>query len=100
MLYIATDSLSAQREFINALPSSTWVFSLSHTDNPNLRALASKKEAGYVQSEFNNLRLDERVDQTRGMIVDFAMISGLWALENDIVPGATVCTIRYAIFCF
>jgi hypothetical protein len=95
MLYVAADSPSAQKEFINALPPNAWVFSLAASDDPALRALAGKKVSGYVQSEFDKLALDERIKQTRGMVVDFAMISGLWAWGKDTIPSATICTIRY-----
>jgi len=97
MLYIAADSPSAQKELIDAVPAHTWVFSLADSGSPGLRALASKRAAGYVQSEFNKLGLDERVNQTRGMVVDFAMISGLWAWGGDIVPSATICTISSSV---
>lgn len=90
--YVASDSHSAMEEFMNAFPTSTAVFSLESSTNPELRALVSQHE--YVQSEFDRASEDERVTLTRGMIVDFALLSGMWAWEGDIVPGATVCTLR------
>jgi len=90
-IYIASDSPSAERELSDALPSNTSVLSLSRSANPELRTLASPKE--YVQSEFAGLGEEERINATRGMIVDFAMVSGMWAWPDDVIPDATVCTI-------
>jgi hypothetical protein len=93
-LYIASDSPSAQHELANAFPPDTRVLSLSLSDDPELKALKSPGE--YVQAEFARLGETERKQATRGMIVDFAMISGMWAGES-VVPEATICTIRCAI---
>ena len=60
-------------------------------DNSELRGLASQRE--YVQKEFNEESEEDRIRLTRGMIVDFAMLSGLWAWEGELVPGATICTL-------
>jgi hypothetical protein len=57
--------------------------------------LASRKE--YVQKEFAALDEEGRVNATRGVIVDFAMISGMWRWKEDAAPEATVCTIKYVI---
>ncbi|KAH8099442.1 hypothetical protein BXZ70DRAFT_1030725 [Cristinia sonorae] len=93
--YIASDSPAALKEFTNAFPTSTAVFSLDSSTDPELRGLASPRE--YVQSEFNQLGEEERILLTRGMIVDFALLSGLWAWEGEVVPGATVCTMSSSI---
>ena len=34
----------------------------------------------------------------RGMIVDFAMLSGMWAGKDDILPIASLCSIRCVLF--
>jgi hypothetical protein len=91
-VYIASDSPSAQRELVNALPQ-TSVLSLSLSANPELRALASQRE--YKQEDFGGLGEEERVNATRGMIVDFAMVNGMWTWQDDVVPEATICTIAY-----
>jgi hypothetical protein len=93
VVYIASDSPAAEAELVDALPSNMLLFSLSRSQNPELRALASPN--GYVQKEFDKLELEERVNLTRGMVVDFAMLSGMWAWNDDIIPRAIVCTIRY-----
>jgi len=35
----------------------------------------------------------DRVRLTKGMIVDFALLSGLWAWHDDLKPGAVICGI-------
>jgi hypothetical protein len=45
------------------------------------------------KKDFNSAPLDERIQATRGMIVDFALLSGMWSEDRDIIPAATVCTI-------
>lgn len=92
-LYIATDSPSAEDELIKSIPTDTTVLSLRLSKQPELQALASPKE--YIQHEFDHLEEDERIKLTRGMIVDFAMLSGMWTWDGDVSPRATVCTIRY-----
>ncbi|KAI0783109.1 hypothetical protein C8Q75DRAFT_784903 [Abortiporus biennis] len=89
--YVASDSPTEIKQFISAFPSSTAVFSLESSTDPTLRGLASKKE--YDQHEFDKEEEEERKRLTTGMIVDFAMMSGLWSWEGDVVPGTTVCTL-------
>lgn len=89
--YIASDSHAAIDELASAFPSSATVFSLHTSANSELRGLASQRE--YVQKEFNEESEEDRIRLTRGMIVDFAMLSGLWAWEGELVPGATICTL-------
>lgn len=91
LMYIASDSPSAKAEFAKLLPSDTNLFSLSQSRKLELQTIASPRE--YVQHEFDDLEQEDRVKLTRGMIVDFAMLSGIWAWESDVVPKATVCTI-------
>jgi len=94
-VYLASDSPSASAKFVNILPSDTLIFSLAQSQNPELRALASPKE--YIQHEFNKLEAEERIKLTRGIIIDFAMTSGMWAWNDDIVPNATICTISSSV---
>jgi hypothetical protein len=91
-VYIASDSPSAEAELADVLPSNTQLLSLARCRNPELRALASPNE--YVQQEFDKLESEVRVNLTRGMVIDFAMLSGMWAWNDDVIPKATVCTIR------
>ncbi|KAI0654459.1 hypothetical protein C8Q70DRAFT_1027189 [Cubamyces menziesii] len=89
IMWLASDSPAAAREFVSAFPPATAVFSLEHHIDSQLRALAPSTE--YVQAEFDQEPLGERIRLTRGMIVDFAMLSGMWAWPGEIVPGAVVC---------
>ncbi|KIP11158.1 hypothetical protein PHLGIDRAFT_100112 [Phlebiopsis gigantea 11061_1 CR5-6] len=89
--YVASDSHATAHDFVSAFPASTAVFSLDSSTDPALRALAPQHE--YVQQEFNVMELEDRVRLTRGMVVDLAMVSGMWAWEGDVVPGATICTL-------
>ena len=87
--YVASDSPSVQDEFISNFPAETSIYSLSLSGKPKLRALASPKP--YVQSEFDQMAAEDRIRLTKGMIIDFAMLSGIW---NNITPAATVCGLR------
>ncbi|KAI0652532.1 hypothetical protein C8Q79DRAFT_1005717 [Trametes meyenii] len=89
IMWVASDSPPAARAFVGAFPPATASFSLEHSVMPELRALAPAEE--YVQAQFEKETLEERVRLTRGMIVDFAMLSGMWAWPGDILPGAVVC---------
>jgi hypothetical protein len=92
MFYIASDSPAAQEEFMNYFSPETRIFSLSRSVRADLRALASQRP--YVQSEFDGLPKDERIRLTRGMIIDFALLSGIWGHGGDVSPAATVCGLR------
>jgi hypothetical protein len=92
IVYVASDAHATAHEFVSAFPTSTAVFSLDSSTDPALRALAPQHE--YVQDEFAAMALEDRVRLTRGMVVDLAMLSGMWAWEGDVVPGATICTLR------
>ncbi|TFK86923.1 hypothetical protein K466DRAFT_586796 [Polyporus arcularius HHB13444] len=89
LMWLASDSPPASREFVAAFPTATAVFSLAHSTKSELRGLAPVHE--YVQAEFDRESLDERIRLTRGMIVDLAMLSGLWSWPGEVVPGAVVC---------
>ncbi|KAG6812844.1 hypothetical protein H0H92_015942 [Tricholoma furcatifolium] len=89
-LFVASDSASAFREVLELTSTRFTTFSLFDTANAELQPLASPKE--YVQKEFDLLDAAARIQATRGMIVDFALVSGMWAGENDPTPLATVCT--------
>ena len=97
LFYVASDSPAAPEEFINQLPNNAQAFSLTWSEDEELRAIASPRS--YVQEEFNALSEEERIRLTKGMIVDFALLSGLWTNEHDpdMRPYATVCGLRYGI---
>ena len=89
MVWLASDSSAAVREFEGGFSAATALFSLNRSANADVRALAPVRE--YVQAEFEKEALAERVRLTRGMVVDLAMVSGLWAWPGEVVPGAVVC---------
>lgn len=104
LFYVASDSPAAVEEFLDQLPSNVRVSSLGWSNDEELRMIASPRP--YVQEEFNTLSEEERIRLTKGMIVDFALLTGLWIRENDpdVRPYATVCGLRYGTalgwFCF
>jgi len=89
-IYVASDSITALREVVDLTASRYTTFSLFESPDAELRALASPAE--YVQKEFNQLGENARIRATRGMIVDFALLSGMWATEDDALPEAIICT--------
>jgi len=97
LFYVASDSPEAPEEFVNQLPSNARASSLIWSDDEELRSIASPRS--YVQEEFNTLSEKERIRLTKGMIVDFALVSGLWINEHDpdVRPYATVCGLRYGV---
>lgn len=96
VIWVASDSPAAQEEFLNAEPGAggalkSTVFSLSRSKNDKLRALASQRE--YFQSEFDAYSFEERVNATKGALIDFALLSGAWVWDDEARPMASVCTI-------
>ena len=99
VVWLATDAPEVVEKFTNLMKNGDpRVLSLSTSINAQLQAIASRQ--AYVQDEFAQRPAEERVRETRGMIVDLAMISGLWPEESDVagadasVPAAVVCTLR------
>lgn len=92
VVFFSSDDPYALAEFQELLPDIT-PFTLAKSQNPHLQALASPGE--YFQKDFGGLEEEVRVKATRGMIVDFALTSGMWAWENEVIPDATICTIRW-----
>lgn len=93
VVYLSSDSPSALSELASVLGPQIVVYSLGQSQDPALQALVSPGE--YVQQEFNELDETIRVTATKGMIVDFALLNGMWAWKDDIIPAATVCTVTY-----
>ncbi|PIL31341.1 hypothetical protein GSI_06039 [Ganoderma sinense ZZ0214-1] len=89
VMWLASDSPAAVREFEGSFSAATALFSLNRSANADVRALAPVRE--YVQAEFEEEAPAERVRLTRGMVVDLAMVSGLWAYPGEAVPGAVIC---------
>jgi len=97
VFYVASDSPAASEDFVDQLPTNARGFSLVWSSDEELRAIASPRS--YVQKEFNTLSEEERIRLTKGMVVDFALLSGLWKNEGDpdVRPSATVCGLRCGV---
>jgi hypothetical protein len=95
-VYLASDDPDVFEELQSQLEPGSMIFSLSRSGNPDLQHIASP--APYFQDKFAELPEADRVRLTKGMIVDFAVLSGLWAWHDDLKPGAVICGIKYACF--
>lgn len=93
VIYLASDDPTSYDSLTTLLPPHVTVFSLAQSKEPALKPLASPRE--YRQSEFNELEETERIRLTTGMIVDFAMLTGLWAWQDELLPAGVVCGIAY-----
>ncbi|KAF4573464.1 hypothetical protein EYR36_007979 [Pleurotus pulmonarius] len=93
-IYLASDSPEGEGEFTSSVHAEN-VFSLARSQSPELAALASPMD--YVQGEFDQLTLPERAAATKGMIVDFALVSGMWAADDGFAPEATICGISSSV---
>lgn len=91
VVYLASDSPSSQGEFMDSFSTGARIYSLAQSQNAGLRALASP--SAYFQEQFDKMAEGDMVRLTKGMVVDFALLSGLW--NNGPQPLATVCGIRY-----
>ncbi|KAJ6520177.1 hypothetical protein C8R45DRAFT_51738 [Mycena sanguinolenta] len=92
-VYIASDSPDVVKEFSASLPDR--VFSLEGSQRDELRRIASPEE--YFQDIFMTFPDAMRVHATRGMIVDFALLSGAWANDGDLIPDGTVCAVSSVV---
>jgi len=90
-VYLASDDPKVFEELRSQLEPGSRIFSLPKSTNADLSNIASP--APYFQDEFSTLPEADRVRLTKGMIVDFALLSGLWAWDNDPKPGAVICGI-------
>lgn len=97
-IYLASDDPDVFEELQSQLEPGSRVFSLSRSENFNLRNISSP--APYFQDKFAELPEADRVRLTKGMIVDFALLSGLWAWHDDLEAGAVICGIKCACFSF
>ncbi|KAF8492667.1 hypothetical protein JB92DRAFT_3002176, partial [Gautieria morchelliformis] len=111
LVYLASDSPSAASEFTQFFVTNNSVvqrdgnetlkpviYELRTSKDSELRSLAPAVE--YVQAEWNNRTKEDRVRETRGAIVDWALLSGAWTSElgagaQDVLikPAAAVCTL-------
>jgi hypothetical protein len=95
-VYLASDDPNVFETLRSQFGADSRIFSLAESENPDLQKIASP--APYFQGEFSALPEADRVELTKGMIVDFALLSGLWAEHDDLKPGAVICGIQYAAF--
>jgi hypothetical protein len=91
-VYLASDSYAAFEDYRTISGESENVWSLYRTTNHHLKYMASPH--GYVQRVFQGkkTRKEERARWTQGMLVDFALLSGMWLEDGERGPSAVVCT--------
>ncbi|KAF9011129.1 hypothetical protein BDQ17DRAFT_1272573 [Cyathus striatus] len=89
IIYVASDSPEAYGRFKNQYNGP--IYSLFESEDGRLNTLASNSD--YYQKEFGHLSSKIRFRTTQGMVVDLALISGLWTWNEDPVPSATICTL-------
>ena len=90
-IYLASDDPSVSREVAQKL-GVKGVLSLSSSKDPHVRALASPRV--YVQGEFNVLPEKDRIQQTKGIVVEFAMLSSMWSVPTEVSLDTVVCGMR------
>jgi len=90
-VYLASDDPKVFEELQSQLNPGSRIFSLAKSTNADLSNIASSSP--YFQDKFSALPEADRVRLTTGMIVDFALLSGLWAWHDDPKPGAVICGI-------
>ena len=96
-VYLASDDPNVFDDLQSRLEPGSRIFSLSKSENLDLRAIASPSP--YFQDRFSALPEEDRVRFTRGMLVDFALLSGSWAWNDELTPGAVICGVRYVRLC-
>jgi len=113
IVYAASDSAKAIDE-LKALKrggdrnKSPWkVVSLRSSASPEIRELVYPRLDGYEQNDWAGSKAmlwtdEERVRYTTGMIVDLALLSGLWQStsnesKDSIAPSAVVCGVKSTI---
>lgn len=91
-VYVASDSYAAFEDFRSISRDSDNIWSLYITTDYHLKYMASPH--GYVQRVFQGkkTRKEERVRWTQGMVVDFALLSGMWLEDGERGPSAVICT--------
>ncbi|KAF9018438.1 hypothetical protein BDZ89DRAFT_1073864 [Hymenopellis radicata] len=62
-----------------------------------LTEIMAKRPQEYFQATFASLDEETRVRATQGMVVDFALLTGLWAGDADIFVEKLVCTMSSVI---
>jgi len=93
-VWVASDELDASRRFSQMLPDGFNGLSLNAIAEQELWDLAPSQ--AYNQSTWNDLDRETRLRETRGVIVDFAVISGIWG-DGERFPQAVICTMTSTI---
>jgi hypothetical protein len=91
VVFAASDDANALDELRELLPMGTILFDLADSAVSRLQEVASKEP--YIQVEFDQLDEALRMRRTTGMIVDFALLSGMWRGKDDMTPLTVVCGI-------
>lgn len=94
-VWVASDSVFAAEELDRMLPSNFRTLSLSKSNVNSLMTLSPSQP--YNQSIWNELPLEARISETRGVIIDFAMLSGAWGEGAEYFPESMVCTMTSSI---
>lgn len=108
-VFAASDSTDALDSLSASAPKAWKIVSLKTSANAELRELVYPETGGYVQADWAGDKgldwsAEERLKYTTGLVVDFALISGMWPehLSDGKVPvgpAAVVCGIKY-VFLF
>ncbi|KIY69447.1 hypothetical protein CYLTODRAFT_442690 [Cylindrobasidium torrendii FP15055 ss-10] len=95
LAFLASDSPTALAAMASTLEKEQKkeVYYLGRSKHPELRAIASPHE--YLQAEWSAYDAESRLRLTRGMIVDFALLSG-WGTGRMAEPGWIFCTLNAA----
>lgn len=88
-IYLASDDPDVFDDLQSRFEPGSKIFSLSKSENQDLQNIASPSP--YFQDKFSALPEEDRIRLTKGMVVDFALLSGSWAWNNDLTPGAVIC---------
>jgi hypothetical protein len=94
-VYVATDSYAAYQDHLALfpVPENVWGLHAANTQERKWRWMSSPH--GYIQRVFmgQKTRIEDRVRWTKGMVLDFAMLTGAWLAEGEQGPKAVVCTV-------
>jgi hypothetical protein len=88
-VWIASDDAATAKQYSEMLPEGFDAFSLGSLKNRELQSLTPSQP--YNLSTWNGLDREARVRETRGVIIDFAVISGAWDSVGSF-PEAVICT--------
>lgn len=90
-VYVATDSYAAFQDYRALSTAPEGVMALHEVGISKIKYMAHPH--GYMQRMWDKSRPDERKRWTSGMIIDLAMMSGMWLQQGDRPPLAVLCTV-------